>query len=166
MTKNDKIKPIKNATKINKTLKNSIIFAIVFTLFFFADYFLKYLIFNKIEENYTVIGFRSVKHGSTTFLDFLNLKIPMYANIIISSAVGLIIIIFIILSKSKWAVVGLSIILAGTVGNTADNVFFGYVRDILYTPWFDRGTFNLADMWIIIGMPFTLIPTIYNLYKS
>lgn len=126
---------------------------------------MKHFLFNSVTGDYKIIGTRSLKHYSTTFLDFLNIHLDQKVNISISLVVAALIIVFIIISKSELAVVGLSIILAGTIGNTVDNIYLGYVRDILYTPWLDRGTFNLADVLIIVGLPIAFIPTIFNLYK-
>ena len=155
-------------SKINKSLKNGSIFAIIFSIFFFADFLLKLFLFEKGSsetKDFTIIGIRSNDHYSTTFLDFLNIKIDNIYIILIGAFIALIVILLIIFAKSGWAVVGLSMILAGTIGNTIDNIFLGYVRNIFYTPWWDNGTFNLADVLIIIGIPFAIIPMFFNLYK-
>ncbi len=65
-------------TKINKTLKNAIIFIITFSIFFLADFLLKHFLFDlndQIQRDYSVIGIRSLAHYSTTFLDFLNIDL-------------------------------------------------------------------------------------------
>lgn len=164
--------------KINKTLRNAIIFIIVFTILFLSDILLKYFLFDKAAENpliydavanqkdYVVIGVRSLAHYSTTFLDFANMEIPNWASILISSIIAAIITVLIAISRTKVAVIGLSIMLAGTLGNTIDNIYHGYVRDVLYTPWLDKGTFNLADVLIIVGLPFALIPTLVRAFKE
>ncbi len=57
-------------------------------------------------------------------------------------------------SRSRWAVIGASLILAGAFGNTLDRARLGYVVDFVH--WHLRGLldwpiFNLADVWVAIG---------------
>lgn len=45
---------------------------------------------------------------------------------------------------------GLLLILAGTLGNLIDRIFFGYVRDFIALPFWPN--FNFADMYNTIGV--------------
>lgn len=45
---------------------------------------------------------------------------------------------------------GLLLILAGTLGNLTDRIFFGYVRDFIALPFWPN--FNFADMYNTIGV--------------
>ena len=57
----------------------------------------------------------------------------------------------------------IAFIFSGSLGNTVDRLAFSYVRDIIFTPWLDKGTFNFADMDVIIGS-FGFLITILTLY--
>ncbi|MCD4666480.1 signal peptidase II [archaeon] len=62
--------------------------------------------------------------------------------------------------KVKELRLSLTFILAGTIGNLIDRVFFGYVRDFIdFKIW---PVFNLADTYNIIG----LILLAYILFKK
>lgn len=54
--------------------------------------------------------------------------------------------------------IGLAIFLAGLIGNQFDYIFFGFVTDMLLIPMWSRSpVFNLADIFVIIGMVILLI---------
>jgi signal peptidase II len=74
------------------------------------------------------------------------------------SAFGIIVaagcVIFFIFYKNKTKVltVGMSLFAAGTIGNIADRLLFGYVRDFIYIKLIDFPIFNAADMAICFGV--------------
>jgi lipoprotein signal peptidase len=52
----------------------------------------------------------------------------------------------------RWLCAALGLILAGTLGNLYDRVFFGGVRDFLHWNWrFDWPVFNVADCCLVCG---------------
>ncbi|WP_027121448.1 signal peptidase II [Mycoplasma leonicaptivi] len=103
-------------------------------------------------KNYSIIGIRSIWHGSTTFLSTRNTNTIQSISIIF-----LILLPFFILIPSKhflWQSFFIGLILSGNAGNMTDRFFFaGYVKDIFYFPFFkSSGTFNFADVAIILGI--------------
>lgn len=56
------------------------------------------------------------------------------------------------LHGSKWFTVGLSLVLAGALGNFIDRVRLGYVVDMFQTDFINFPIFNVADMSLVIGV--------------
>lgn len=63
--------------------------------------------------------------------------------------------------KSKFEIVGYSMILAGAIGNLTDRIILGYVIDFLdfYIFGYSYPIFNLADTFIVIGVLLLVIYT-------
>ena len=53
---------------------------------------------------------------------------------------------------SKWFTIGLSLILAGALGNFIDRIRLGYVVDMIQTDFMRFPIFNVADMSLVIGV--------------
>lgn len=116
---------------------------------------------NQITYQNWLFGIRSYPNpGLTVFGDA---KI----DIVLVSTINIFILIVCLISLIFWKNILLSIfiafIFAGSLGNTVDRLAFSYVRDIIFTPWLDKGTFNFADMDVIIGS-FGFLITILTLY--
>ena len=116
---------------------------------------------NQIIYQNWLFGIRSYPNpGLTVFGDA---KI----DIVLVSTINIFILIVCLISLIFWKNILLSIFIAfifsGSLGNTVDRLAFSYVRDIIFTPWLDKGTFNFADMDVIIGS-FGFAITILSLY--
>ena len=74
--------------------------------------------------------------------------------IVISSAVSIGLIYYLIKEKEPLMSLAVSLILAGTVGNLYDRIFFGFVRDMLSFNFFGYQfpVFNIADSALVIGV--------------
>lgn len=59
--------------------------------------------------------------------------------------------------KSRWFSIGLSLILAGAIGNFIDRMRLGYVVDMIRVDFIDFPIFNFADMCLVIGVVITFI---------
>lgn len=60
----------------------------------------------------------------------------------------------------------LSFILAGTLGNICDRIFYGYVIDIIYISKIKFPVFNLSDIFITTGTLFTIIIVLFKLKEK
>ncbi|MBO1299380.1 MULTISPECIES: signal peptidase II [unclassified Enterococcus] len=58
---------------------------------------------------------------------------------------------------SRWFMVGLTLILAGAIGNFIDRVRLGYVVDMFQTDFMNFPIFNVADVSLVIGVICVLI---------
>ena len=119
-----------------------------------------YNVTNKITYQNWLFGIRSIKNSGLTFL-------PNASDVVLVSIINIFILIVCLISLIFWRNILLSIFIAfifsGSLGNTVDRLAFSYVRDIIFTPWLDKGTFNFADMDVIIGS-FGFLITILTLY--
>jgi len=83
-------------------------------------------------------------------------KYPFYIIVFVIAVVVLISIIKNTQEKNRSMIVGLSLILAGAIGNSIDRFRLGYVTDFLNFHWFNDPSlnwppFNIADSCITIG---------------
>ena len=157
----------------NKFIRNSIILSVLLIVFLGMDMLLKYLYFEYPGHNIvgpvkyegTLIGIRSFAHDNSTLFSFLNINFARWVQIFIPVTLSVVIIFIIMFQTKKKFVIAFSVILVGMIGNTFDVISLGYVRDIMFTPWWDRGTFNLADVVIVSGVGLTLISMMTELFK-
>jgi signal peptidase II len=70
------------------------------------------------------------------------------------SLVAAVILIFILLRYTEgfWGTLGLSAVLGGTVGNLIDRVFQGFVVDMFRPLFINFAVFNVADMFLTLGV--------------
>ena len=115
---------------------------------------------NNVTYQNWLFGIRSIKNSGLTVF-------PNASDVVLVSIINIFILIVCLISLIFWKNILLSIfiafIFAGSLGNTVDRLAFSYVRDIIFTPWLDKGTFNFADMDVIIGS-FGFAITILTLY--
>ncbi|MBD5423055.1 MAG: signal peptidase II [Mycoplasma sp.] len=152
-------------------LLNYVIFLILITILLIIDLLTKHFLFNVNDSSITysnwLFGIRSLKNpGLTFFPGNTNVALVTFFNIIILLAC----LFGILFLRNYWIVVFVSFIFSGSLGNTIDRLSFHYVRDIIFLPWCDLGTFNFADMDVIVGS-FGCVATwaiiaITNYYKN
>ncbi|WP_347081894.1 signal peptidase II [Enterococcus mundtii] len=58
---------------------------------------------------------------------------------------------------NRWFMIGLTLILAGAIGNFIDRVRLGYVIDMFQTDFMNFPIFNVADISLVIGVICVLI---------
>lgn len=170
------IEKIINKIKYQKVL----IFIGVLLAFFLIDWLTKYFLFDTdaanvasyipIEKDYGLFGIRSLAHGNTTLFSFLKINTSAALRSTLNFILIIIFISWAIFSTTTLQAVALGIVTGGMMGNALDVVFTSgtlvsnYVRDILYLPWLDRGTFNFADLFIISGCILLFINVLINLW--
>ena len=160
----------------NKFIRNGIIFGITFMLFFLMDSLTKYYLFdegsanltpNKVLSENAVFGTRSLWHSNTTMFSFLNIDVSLTIRSLITYTLVALLSVWVLFASNKTMAVALSIIVAGSMGNGLDNTFHdGRVRDIIFTPWHDGGTFNVADLIVVGGSALLLVSIMMELFKS
>lgn len=67
--------------------------------------------------------------------------------------------------KTKKTLLGLAFIIAGLLGNLVDRFLYGYVIDFIYIkifPEYSISLFNLADLFVVIGIVFVFLDQITN----
>ena len=87
------------------------------------------------------------------------------------SALFITLIIFFLLAlpndkKFKGFNICLSFIIAGMTGNMLDRIIYGYVVDIIYISKINFPVFNLSDIWISIGVLFTIVIVLFRLKEK
>ncbi|WGI36638.1 signal peptidase II [Mesomycoplasma lagogenitalium] len=147
-----------------KLIINSILTVSILLILTLIDQLSKNLIFehkyftakpNWNENNtiidYGFIGFRPLMHyGVTSGLERL------FGGFWFIHLFSLIIVIvtpyWMVFSKRYYLLVFIGFLWSGTFGNMIDRFMYNNgVKDILFIPWRDNGTFNFADIFIIIG---------------
>ncbi|TPR53687.1 signal peptidase II [Metamycoplasma neophronis] len=96
------------------------------------------------------IRFWSVFHAGTTIeLGLGNVGLHIISILIMAGT--LFITLFFKDKGYRWTIAALALVSAGSFGNMYDRFAFGGVRDIINLPWANYGTFNFADMWLVLG---------------
>ena len=62
--------------------------------------------------------------------------------------------------------VSIVLILAGMIGNFYDRVVYQYVRDMIHATFIDFPIWNVADMWLVIGVGLFIIYLIQEMIKE
>ena len=66
---------------------------------------------------------------------------------------------------TKWTKIGVSVIAAGAVGNMADRIFRGFVVDMIDFRGIWSFVFNVADMYVHIGIYIIVIDYFFRKYR-
>ena len=119
---------------------------------------------NEYSWKNAFFGIRSISNsGLTVFGGILPTGVIHFFNfIILFVCIG-----FLIFIKSKSFITAIAFIFAGTLGNMIDRFAFqGHVRDIIFLPWANRGTFNFADVDALTGTIIALVTLIVHIIKQ
>ncbi len=140
-------------------ITNYIIFFSLITVLLAIDLLTKHFLFDHSILNGTnnvgetiyqnwLFGIRSVKNSGLTIF-------PNADDVVLVSLINFVILIACLVSLIFWKnpllSIFISFIFSGSLGNTIDRLAYGAVRDIIFVPWLDRGTFNFADMDVVVG---------------
>ena len=145
----------------NKEYKiNLILVSIVFTIDQISKYIASLNIEYFLNKNIFIFSVNYLRNYGAAFNIFEGNRIFLSSISILSS----IILIYFIFLKERLNPVdryGLSLILAGSLGNGIDRVIKGYVIDFINLNIYDFPIFNIADIAINIGC----IILIFNYFK-
>lgn len=121
------------------------------------DQFVKYLTVTNLQLGETkefipgVLSFTSIRNTGAAWSI---LEGQMWFFYIITTVVVVAIIYLLVTNArgNKWFTIGLSLVLAGAVGNFIDRLRLGYVVDMLQTEFINFPIFNVADSVLVIGV--------------
>ena len=143
--------------------ENKIILIIVFIIII-LDQISKYIITSNydyfLNKNIFIFSINYIRNYGAAFNIFAGNRIFLSSISIISS----LILIYFIFFKGRLNLpdrYGLSLILAGSLGNGIDRIIKGFVIDFINLKLFDFPIFNIADIAINIGC----IILIFNYFK-
>ncbi|NQZ65675.1 MAG: signal peptidase II [Mycoplasmatales bacterium] len=155
---------------INALIAAPIIFVLVI-----IDLFYKKLFFDNpgffdrpgpVQHDFVLFGIRSLAHSNSTFFSTLNLSVPDSIHNLFGYLIAIFLSIWLLFSKNKFRVIAIAITIGGVLGNTIDRTTYGFVRDIIFTPWFDKGTFNLSDLIIMTGVGLVVLSLLIDIFTS
>jgi len=144
----------------NKKINHLFLIIIICTLDQISKIYVNTNIFKLLSKDLAIITIEFVRNygaafnllsGSRLFLSFIS----VISTIILSY--------FIFLSENKLInKLGLSFILAGSIGNGVDRILRGYVIDFIKIKYIDFPVFNIADLAINVGVLLLII----NYFKN
>lgn len=141
---------------MNKRKSLAIIFLIII-----IDQLTKFLM---IGKQITLIpGLLQLKYAQNTGMAFGLGSNKLWLITIINITV--IIILIYVLIKYKLAQIPLTLIISGAISNLIDRIFKGYVIDFVKVELFDFPTFNIADIFIVLGTILLIIFIIKGDFK-
>jgi len=154
---------------INIKMNHIIICAIIVIVMVVVDQVSKVIAFNNLDPNvrYTVIphivDYQLVKNRGAMFGIMQGQK----TLFIIVTFVGFFIFLFLLkdgdINTMPFYTIGLSLMIAGTIGNFIDRVSLSYVRDFLcFGFWDSFPSFNVADMCMCVGITMFIIDTLFG----
>ena len=140
---------------------NLILVSIVFTLDQISKYVVSLNHEYYLNKNIFIFSVKYLKNYGAAFNIFDGNRIFLSSISILSSLI-LIYLIFVKERLNPLDRYGLSLVLAGSLGNGIDRMIKGYVIDFINLNLFDFPIFNIADIAINIGC----IILIFNYFKS
>ncbi|WP_069997603.1 signal peptidase II [Cellulosilyticum sp. I15G10I2] len=64
--------------------------------------------------------------------------------------------------SGKWMKLSFVLIISGAIGNLIDRISLSYVRDFLYFRLIDFPVFNVADIFVVVGVGILLVVIIFG----
>ncbi len=68
-------------------------------------------------------------------------------------------------SNNGWYIAGFSLIVGGAIGNFIDRIAFGYVRDFIELKFIEFPIFNLADVFLTVGVICYIVYLVFYEFK-
>ena len=155
-------------TGISIKTNDIILCLVIVVVMVIIDQISKIIAFNSLEFGTTykvvphVIDFHLVKNRGAVFGILQGQMVLFY----IVTIVGLALFTFLLKDASvktmPFYTIGLSLMIAGTIGNFIDRVVLGYVRDFITFGFFDFPSFNTADMCMCVGITMLMIDILFG----
>ncbi|ALS37963.1 MULTISPECIES: signal peptidase II [Enterococcus] len=133
------------------------VYLIISAVLIGLDQWVKYLTVTNIplgETKEFIPGFMSFTYLRNTGAAWSLLEGKMWFFYIVTVVVVAVVLYILIkhINGSKWFTIGLSLVLAGAVGNFIDRLRLGYVVDMFQTDFISFPIFNVADSALVIGV--------------
>lgn len=159
--------------KITKPTKKQVVillvqFAIV-AVVLAIDLITKHFVFGAHEASGSttvaikgVLEFTAAKNTGASF-GFFEGSVLALGIVSLVASVAVAVVIFMTSKLNNWLLAtSLSLILGGALGNMADRLFLGYVRDFIHLPFMKFfGVFNIADNALTVGVVLIIIYLIF-----
>lgn len=139
------------------------IYWIISTLIIGLDQWVKWLIVDNFalgETKSVIPGILSLNHIRNFGAAWSLLEGKMWFFTVVTIIAVVVILTLMIKNRSngnRWFMIGLTLILAGAIGNFIDRVRLGYVIDMFQTDFMNFPIFNVADISLVIGVICVLI---------
>lgn len=139
------------------------IYWIISALIIGLDQWVKWLIVNNFalgETKSVIPGILSLNHIRNFGAAWSLLEGKMWFFTVVTIIAVVVILTLMIKNRSngnRWFMIGLTLILAGALGNFIDRVRLGYVIDMFQTDFMNFPIFNVADISLVIGVICVLI---------
>ena len=119
------------------------------------------------EETVIIRGVLNLLHVENSGAAFSILPEQRWLLAAISFVASLVLIAILLrYNEGFWGTLGLASVLGGAVGNLIDRVFHGYVVDMFRFTFIDFAIFNIADIFITLGMITFCIFFIVSSFKT
>ncbi|MGM0253771.1 MULTISPECIES: signal peptidase II [unclassified Enterococcus] len=139
------------------------IYWIISALIIGLDQWVKWLIVDNFalgETKSVIPGILSLNHIRNLGAAWSLLEGKMWFFTVVTIIAVVVILTLMIKNRSngnRWFMIGLTLILAGAIGNFIDRVRLGYVIDMFQTDFVNFPIFNVADISLVIGVICVLI---------
>ncbi|WP_165006608.1 MULTISPECIES: signal peptidase II [unclassified Enterococcus] len=112
------------------------------------------------ETRSVIPGVLSLNHIRNTGAAWSMLEGKMWFFTVVTIVAVVVVITLMIRNRTngnRWFMIGLSLILAGAIGNFIDRIRLGYVVDMFQTDFMNFPIFNVADISLVCGVICILI---------